>query len=202
MNQEANLLVLKIEQETDPQSFKNNFSTRVEELKKIDYSKKDTAVTAAYHDLQDLLAINPDYPGLKSLVDKAESSLNLKRNVESATSQRAQVLANEAKKMLNQAGKDSGKLEEARKKANEALKIDSANSTAKAVLDEIQIRSGNRDSGILSAEDEKLYQQANFYYRNNYILRANEIMTKLWENPSNRKSTKIEKLKRWIDKAL
>ncbi|MCH5291797.1 MAG: hypothetical protein J1D88_08620 [Treponema sp.] len=202
-NQDAKLLTLRIDQLLDRETFDRNFATHVNELKKVDFKKRDSVATTAYLDLQDLYAVNPGYPGLSSLIQNAEYDLNLrKRPVPAASVKRSDTMMQDARKLVAQAGSDSAKIEQARAAVQQVLQLNPANSEAKALLDELKIKQGGQDPGVLSSEDEQLYRQASYYYRNNYISRANEIMAQLWAKESNRTSTKVSKLKRWIDKSL
>ena len=203
LNQDASLLVLRIEQLLDYDNFRKNFAGKIESLKEVNYAKKDMVSQVSYHDLKDLYTLDPNFAGLKQLIDKAEVDLGLKRGAVSASNKtKAANLSTEARNILAKAGTDQAQLEKARAKAKEALNLDPSNAQAKAVTDEVRMKATSTDTGILSAEDEEMYQKASYYYRNNYIMQANDLMNRLWTKESNRRSTKIEKLKRWIDKAL
>ena len=102
--------------------------------------------------------------------------------------------------MLNRAGADETLLAQAQQRAQEALELDPNNSVAKTVLDEVKLKSGSQDSGVLSSEDEEQFQRAKQLFKNNFIEEAFEVINALAQkNPS---SKRIKNLKERIELKL
>ena len=80
-NQEANLLSMKIDQILDPKQFSENFKTKIDELKNVNYAKNDSLARESYSDLQDLYALEPKYPGLSDFMYQVELDLGLRKKV-------------------------------------------------------------------------------------------------------------------------
>ncbi len=157
----------------------------------------------AYSDLQDLYEIEPNYPGLSSLIRQAEIDLGIReRPVDNSAKIQAQALAKQAQDALVLAGRDSLALENAKATANQALKLDPNNDTAIAVLDEIALRTGAQSAVVLSAADEERYQLALTYLQNGNVVAANSQLQLLLKNSSNRRSAKVLKLKSRIEGML
>jgi hypothetical protein len=202
-NQEANLLSMRIDRILDIESFNESFRTKFLELKKVNYASRNSAAQIAYSDLQDLYAIEPNYPGLKSLINSAQIDLGMKeRPVDNSAKIQAQKLAEQAKKDLVDAGRDAAALESIKATANQALAKDPNNDTAIAVLDEIALRTGAQSAVVLSAADEERYQAALTYLQAGNVVAANSQLQALLKTPANRRSAKILKLKSRIEGML
>ncbi len=201
LNQAANILTLRINRLLDPVEFERSFESRMKVLSEVNYSARDALATQSYTELKDLYVINPSYPGIATLVSNAEIALGLKQKpVPVSTSQRAATVAREAQTLLSRAGTDENLLAQARTKAEEALELDPNNSVAKNVLDEVKLKSGSQDSGVLSSEDEEQFQRAKQLFKNNYIEEAYTVISALYaKNPS---SKRIKNLKERIELKL
>ena len=201
LNQAANLLTLRINRLLDPVEFERSFESRMKALSEVNYEARDSLATQSYTELKDLYIINPNYAGISALVNKAEIALGLKQKpVAASTSQRAITIAREAQSLLNRAGSDENLLAQAQERAQEALELDPNNSVAKTVLDEVKLKSGSQDSGVLSSEDEEQFQRAKQLFKNNFIEEAFEVINALAQkNPS---SKRIKNLKERIELKL
>lgn len=194
-NQQANLLSMKIDQVLDLNQFNETFRTRVEELRRVNYSARDMVAQEAYSDLQDLYQLSPGYPGLSDFIYQVELSMGLKQQViEGSAVNEAQALARQAQQTLSGAGRDTMALEAARKLANQALALNPNNDLAVSVLDEVALRTGSQAAVVLSADDEAKYQQAITYLQNGNIIAANSNLQELLKKPDNRRSAKVQKL--------
>ena len=179
------------------------FSEKVEAAKVNCKSKDNSIKQQAYSDLLDLSQINPDYPGLKDFIYNTEIELGLRQKpVDNSALVKAQSLANEAKRILNSAGRDSAKLQQARQKALEAYRLNPNNSDALAVMDQVALKTGGKAAVVISAEDEKLYQSAIRELQRNNIIAANTIVQQLWSKASNRNAAKIIELKKKVEALL
>ena len=203
LNQEASILTLKIDQLLDRKAFNLMFSEKIEAAKVNCKSKDNSIKQQAYSDLLDLSQINPDYPGLKDFIYNTEIELGLRQKpVDNSALVKAQSLANEAKRILNSAGRDSAKLQQARQKALEAYRLNPNNSDALAVMDQVALKTGGKAAVVISAEDEKLYQSAIRELQRNNIIAANTIVQQLWSKASNRNAAKIIELKKKVEALL
>ncbi len=202
-NREAGTLGLKIERLLSPKDFDEMYKSKISELKGIDFSSKSVPAQEGYSSLLDLYEINPSYPGIKDLIYKAEVGLGLKRKpVENKNASKALKIASEAQTLFNKAGRDEVLLEQAKRKAMEALAIDSENEKALSVLDEISFRTGTESAVVLSAKDEELYQKALEDLKKNNVIEANVKISELLKTKSNARSAKIMKLKKRIEAQL
>lgn len=202
-NKAAGVLGLKIDKLLDPENFDNVFAARFRELSETDYSTKSARAQEAYGSLLDLRELNPDYPGMKKLIEKAEVQLGLKPQAPDRSKiDRADKLASEAKAILAKAGRDEILLAQAKQKAQEAFSLDPGCAKAIAVLDEIAMRQGGDSRIVLSREDEMLYQSALADLQKNKVFDANSKIAKILANPNNSNSAKVLKLKKRIEARL
>jgi HEPN domain-containing protein len=203
LNQEASLLSLQIDQLLDRQAFNTMFAQKVSDAR-VNYKSNDAnAKQQAYSDLVDLYEINPNYPGLKDLIYQVEIDLGLrKKPVDTTTLKRAVTLANQAKRILDSAGRDSAKLQQAKDVALQALALNPDNDTAITVLDEVALKAGGQAAVVISAADEELYQKAVQELQKNNIIAANTIVQQLLNKPLNRRSAKILELQKKVQALL
>lgn len=202
-NKTASVLALRITKILDPENFEDIFKSRVNELKQVDYSTRNSMAQESYSNLLDLYEMNGSYPGLKNIIESAEYSLGLKQKpADKSVLAKAEKLAQESQDLLNKAGRDTILLEQAKTKAQSAIEIDPENSKAIRVLDEIALRTGQQSAVVLSASDEALYQSALADLQKNKVFDANSKLTKLLQNEANSRSAKILKLKKRIEAQL
>lgn len=202
-NQEASILSLKIDQLMDKDAFEQMFKDKVSSFKKINYSKRDALAMDSYNELLNLYEINPSYQGLKNMIQDIEIDLGLKQKPVSNTNiQKAQNLANEAKKILDKAGRDENLLSQAKEKANQSIALNQNNDLAIQILDEIALRSGSSAQVVLSAKDEEKYQAAVKDLQMNNIFSAKQKIDELLKNPDNKRSAKILKLQKRVEALL
>ncbi|MBQ9630059.1 MAG: hypothetical protein IJR49_00525, partial [Treponema sp.] len=200
LNKEANLLTLRIQQQIDPDNFKNIFAERVESARKnyIIPEKRQQA----YSDLQDLYEINPNYPGLSTLIYDVEIELGIRRKAPDRTANnRSIALTQEARNIFSRAGRDEVRLRLALAKVDEALQYNPNNGDAMLLKDRINIAIGGRASIVLSSDDEAKYQSAIAEMQRNNIVQANAIVEQLLQKSENKRSPKILDLQKRI-KAL
>ncbi len=202
-NQEANLLSMKIDQILNPKQFSQTFSTKIEELKKVNYSKQDTTALTAYSDLRDLYEIEPNYKDLQAFIEQVEIDLGIRQPpIADSSAEEAQALAEQAMEIVQNTGRDALQLESAKTLAYRSIAIDPNNELAVQVLDEIALRTGTQSAVVLSAADEARYQQAITSLQSGNIVFAAAILQDLLQNPANRRSAKIRKLQGRIEGLL
>ena len=202
-NKTASVLALRITKTLDPENFEDIFKSKVNELKQVDYSTRNSMAQESYSNLLDLYEMNSSYSGLKNMIESAEYSLGLKQKpADRSVLAKAEKLAQESQDLLNKAGRDTILLEQAKTKAQSAIEIDPENNKAIKVLDEIALRTGQQSAVILSSSDEALYQSALADLQKNKVFDANSKLTKLLQNSANSRSAKILKLKKRIEAQL
>lgn len=196
-NKDASNLALKIEQILNKENFEQSFATRVKSLSETNFSEKNIVAQENYNNLLDLDELNPNYPGLKNILVEAEIALGLRQKIiPDSKIKRSLEISNDAKKILENAGRDSFKLEQAKKLALQSIELNPENNNALTILDEISFRTGNRSAVVLSVQEEELYNSAVKFLQEGKIFNARENLNKLLENPANLNSAKIQKLKR------
>lgn len=201
LNKEASLLTLRIDQLTDPNSFKINFAQRFNTARNEYINKKD--IYKAYADLKDLYEINPAYPNLKKLVYDIEVDLGivipppdekkLKRSIQ---------LVNEARYLYQTKARDEIALNDALSRLTEALSLNPENTDAMVLADRIKTTMGGQSLVVLTAEKEEMYQQAILELSKGNTITAAAIVGSLWQDPKLRRSAKIIDLKQKVDSLL
>lgn len=200
-NTAANKLRLEIQQFQDPKQFEINFANRVSQAKENAASAaKDSSgnekLLQAYAELSDLAEINPNYPGLKNAILEIEYSLGKKkRPLSAAVKKQAEQLASESQKLFQ-----SGTYQDAFKKINQAISIDSENQNFKSLRSKISARLKTnvytRDSNYTDR-----YQEVVELISSNRYEMAEEIISEMWKNPANR-TENLTKLKNRVERAL
>ena len=188
LNQESNLLSLKINRLLDSDSFDKMFKRMFENAKR-DYKITDKTGDC-YNDLISLYEINPDYPGLKDLIYQVELYLGIRMPpVKESDKVKSRELTAEAEEIYN--SKNTAMYPVALEQLDQALELWSDNSQAVALKDRIQISVGGSETVVLSSQDERIYKQAVAELQNGNTLLAASYVNRLMEKPENRKSSKV-----------
>lgn len=202
INQEASILMLKIDQLQDPVKFEEEFAQKIKDS--IAKCKKPETQTEGYNDLINYYNINPGYKGLKKTIDDIEISLGMKQKpVDNSAVTRASKLVTEAQNLFNTAGNDQAKLNRALSRVNEALRLNPGNKTAQNLKDRISTKIGGSAVISISTEDLALLNKAKSEYQAGRIDAANIIMIQILKNnPQNAKVKAVADLKKKIDARL
>ena len=201
LNKEASLLTLRIDQLTDPDSFKIHFAQRFNTARSEYTSKKD--IYKAYADLKDLYEINPAYPNLKKLIYDIEVDFGIvipppdKNKLE-----RSNQLVNEARRLYQTKARDEIALNDALSRLTEALSLNPENTDAMVLADRIKTAMGGQSLVVLTAEKEEMYQQAILELSKGNTITAAAIVGALWQDPKLRRSAKVIDLKQKVDSLL
>ena len=197
LNQEASVLALKIDQLTDPESFKNAFAAKYAEAK----AGLQNSPREAYSQLQDLSAIDPNYPGLKGLLYDAEITLGLRLPPpDPAKTRRAASLVAAARSIVDSG--DTGRFSFALEQLNEAVGLDPNNNQASALRDRILTFQGGSSQIVLSSYAEEQYRVAVQQFQDGNYLQANATVERLLTDAKNKKSQKILDLYKKIQARL
>ena len=201
LNQEASLLVLRIDQLIDPAAFTEFFAQRYTQARTDyrDLTKRQTA----YTDLLDLAEINPRYPGLSDFIYNAEIEMGIRiRPPDQKALNESRQLTQEASRVINSSTRDEIQLNAALAKLNTALEKNPDNEEAMLLKDRAQIMIGGRASIVLSSESEDLYQRAILELQKGNVLQAAGIVNTLLQKRENQNSSKIIDLKKKVDSLL
>ena len=197
LNQDSGQLTLRIDQLIDPIAFSTFFKQKVESVRANYKTERQTA----YSDLLDLYQINPQYPGIKSLVDEVEIYLGIKiPPPDPKALARSAELTKSAQKIYD--ANTRSMFQVALDQLDEAIKLNPDNQTAIALKDRVQTASGGQSVAVLSADDEAKYQQAVQELQKGNKITASAIVEQLLQNPKSRNSAKIQDLKKRIDSQL
>ncbi len=201
LNQDSRLLSLKIKKLLDEKTFEQQFKTDFEKAK-AKFRKDKNKRQEAYIELTDLYSISPDYPGLKEEIYQMEIAMGMRLPPpDQKAIARSKTLTKEAQLLYN-TSRDEISMNTALAKVNEAIKLDSNNENAKLLKDSIQTRIGGKASVVLSAESERMYQQAIQELQQGNIIAASALVSQLLQKKENKNSAKILELKKKVDSFL
>lgn len=202
LNQEASLLLLKIERLRDPVRFEEEFAQKVQAA--IAQSKNKDTKAQAYNTLTDYYNLEPNYKGLKDLLYNLEIELGMRQKpVDNSDAARSTRLTTQAERQFNSAGNNTAKLEQALATVNEALKINPNNKSAQSLKDRISLKIGSSSIIVLSSSDQNLLTQAKKAYQAGNIDDANTYMLRLLNsNPDNIKVKEVSDLNNKIKSQL
>lgn len=197
INQDASLLELRIDQLIDPAAFNASFAKRFSSAR----ANLKTKPQEAYSDLQDLAAINPNYPGLKAVIAQAEIDLGLRLPPPDPKAlARSNELTKAAQGIVD--ANIRSQFPVALEQLNEALKLNPNNAQASVLKDRIQTDVGGQAVVVLSSASEREYQRAvqELQQGNNIVALA--IVQQLLQDPVNRNSPRILELQKRIQARL
>ena len=193
LNQEAGILDLRIEQFIDPPAFNASFEQRIREA--IAGTRQRSVESFA--DLQNLSAINPNYPNIRAIITQAEIDMGYRPPPPTAAEiARSSELTTSANRILE--ANQSAQFEVARLQLEEAIALNPENTEASRVRDRLLIRMSIPDTVILTMDDEAEYQRALRELNAGNILVSYAIVERLMQNPRNRNITKVVELQRRI----
>lgn len=197
INQEASLLDLRIDQLIDPDAFNEVFRRKVGEAQASLKSRPQEA----YSELQDLAELNPRYPGLRAIIEKAEIDLGLRLPPPDPKAlARSAELSRAARRIVD--ANLRGQFPVALEQLNEALKLDPNNEAAVSLKDRIQTDLGGQATVVLSSASERDYQRAVQELQKGNTIVALAIVEQLLQDDRNKNSSRILELQRRIQARL
>lgn len=202
INQDASVLMLKIDQLQDPAKFKSEFGQRIKEA--VAKCKNPETQTEGYNELMTYYDLEPNYSGLKKTINDIEIQLGMRQKpVDNSAAARARRLTEEAQSIYNSAGSDTTKLNRALDRVKQALALNPSYTTAEQLRDRIETKLGGSTVIVLSSADTALLTRAKNEYQAGRIDEANLIMIQiLRNNPQNAKVKSVSDLKKKIDARL
>jgi hypothetical protein len=181
LNAEAGLLTLQILKSTDPEAYKISLPRRIQEA---------TALLASdgslgYSRLADLYKMEPNYPGLKASLEKAEIMVGKRRapptKQDLATA--AAYLA-DAGTLLKTGRKDDAT--KAESDLNAALTYDPTNKKALALLQDLKTLQGKTAGPSLGLADKAVLDQATRSFAASQYNQARDQLSQLLSDPGTR----------------
>jgi len=197
VNQEAGLLELRMEQFTDPAAFNAAFEQRLNTA----VAGTERRSIEAFADLQNLAEINPRYPNMQAIINRAEIAMGYRPPPPNpANIARSSELTVSANRILE--GNISTQYEVALERINEAIRLNPNNEEAARVKDRLLNRMSVPGGIVLTSEDEEDYQRAMRELQAGNNLVAFALVERLMQNPRNRNITKLIELQRRIQSVI
>jgi hypothetical protein len=178
LNQDARVLELRINQISDPGVFNQEFARLVSQAKaKID-SRQD--LQTVYSDLLDLQAIDPKYPGLKSLIERLEILIGMRLPPPDPKAlAEARNLTAAAQKTFD--SREVSRFPTALAQLNRALELDPNNDSASRLKDRILTYVGGTATLVLPSAGEAIFNEAVTFFQNGDYLSARIRLTRLYD---------------------
>ena len=200
LNQEARLIILKIQRELNPEEFPRLFENQ------YNAAKMNKNMNQRLADLEDLYEINPKYPGLAQEIYDLKDSLGMfpKKTIKKEVKKSADSKIAEARSAFKAAGDNESILNQALKLADEAIAIDGTNKTAKELKLDIQLKlkKVSNAPAILSQNDEKMYAEAARLFNQRRFTEAKALLDKLLTGSAAQKSRKVIDLYNRVGKRI
>jgi hypothetical protein len=191
VNQDASILELRIGQIADPAAFNQNFSQRLEAA----LAGIRRGSLEAFADLQDLVQINPRYPGINAALVQSEIDLGIRpAPPDTRRVNRSNELAAAALRMFE--ANISSQYPLVLENVNEALRLNPNNTLAMQIKDRVQVAMGSAQS--VDSYTEQEYLRAVRELQNGNNLLALSIVQRLLQRPENRDSVRLVELLRRI----
>jgi hypothetical protein len=197
VNQEASLLDLRMDQVMDPAAFNASFQRRLSEA----LAGVKRGSVESFADLQNLSEINPNYPGIRSMVVQAEIDMGYRPAPPDPRSlARSEELTAAARGIIDRNVRSQFPV--ALEQLNQALALNPSNSQAMSLKDRVQMELGGGGSVVLNSAAEREYQRAVQALQQGNTLVAMTIVRQLLQDTENRNSRRILDLQRRIESIL
>jgi hypothetical protein len=197
VNQEASLLDLRMDQVMDPAAFSASFQRRLSEA----VAGVRRGSVESFADLQNLAEINPNYPGIRSMVVQAEIDMGYRPAPPDPRSlARSDELTAAARGILDRNVRSQFPV--ALEQLNQALALNPSNSQAMSLKDRVQTELGGGGSVVLNSAAEREYQRAVQALQQGNTLVAMTIVRHLLQDAENQNSRRILDLQRRIESIL
>ncbi|MDR2094707.1 MAG: hypothetical protein LBP76_04210 [Treponema sp.] len=221
VNKEAGVLMLRMDQVQNPETFEQQFKDRFEKAV-AEINAKRAGASEAYTDLQNLAEIYPNYPGMKSALDRAYRIFNPivvaipqeRRQTnrpqpapqqqapaqQTAETARIRGLIASVRDVINR--KDSANYQNALGQLNQVFQMEPTNSDYPGLKDALNRLIGGQGTITLDSVSESLYQKAIREFQQGNNLVAMSIVQQIKKMPGNEKNTRILQLERRIQSIL
>ncbi len=196
-NYKASVLYLRILEFTEKDTFDTYFASMFEAA----VAKIKTDPKSADDDLLALSAVNPDYPGIKAALYRSGIAAGrLSPPPAKVDIAKARDLYYKAKRIAD--ADNRAQFPIAIAYLEESIKIDSNFNQAAVLLDQLRTSTGGAGVSVMSESDQQKLRFAENLYVEGKYLEAGIILNQLWNNPENRKSSKLNDLKKKVDARL
>ena len=196
-NFKASVLYLRILEFTEKDTFDTYFTSMFEAA----VAKIKTDPKSADDDLLALSVVNPDYPGIKAALYRSGIAAGrLSPPPAKVDIAKARDLYYKAKRIAD--ADNRAQFPIAIAYLEESIKIDSNFNQAAVLLDQLRTSTGGAGVSVLSESDQQKLRFAENLYVEGKYLEAGIILNQLWNNPENRKSSKLNDLKKKVDARL
>jgi hypothetical protein len=194
LNQEANVLSLRIQQLKDPEAFSDRFRQLYQDAR----SKIRTQPQEAYVTFQDLYELNPRYPGLTASINEVEIVLGIKAPPpDPADLAQSEELYEQAFEIVRSNVRANFPI--ALEQLNQAITLNPENQKAVELKDRILLDAGGTATIVLSSRAEQQYRLAEEKYIDAKYFEALAIIQQLLQDERNQRYPKILELKRRIE---
>jgi hypothetical protein len=175
LNEDAGLLELRMERETDPQSFAANFNDRVQSAI-AGCARRDWQ---SYAELQNLFTLYPNYPNRAAIINKAEIDMGIRPPPPDPVKvAAARQLTAQGRSIVNANPTNEIELRRAQAIVNEALVNDPNNEDAAQLASRIaSLLSGG--GSLFDSETERKYNQAADLLRQNRGIEAYQLANEI-----------------------
>lgn len=196
-NFKASVLYLRILEFTEKDTFDTYFTSMYEAA----VAKIKTDPKSADDDLLALSVVNPDYPGIKAALYKSGIAAGrLSPPPAKVDIAKARDLYYKAKRIAD--ADNRAQFPIAIAYLEESIQIDSNFNQAAVLLDQLRTSTGGAAVSVMSESDQQKLRFAENLYVEGKYLEASIIVNQLWSNPENRKSAKLNDLKKKVDARL
>jgi len=195
VNQDAGMLDLRMDRVIDPRAFDSELLLRTA------IAGTERRSIEAFAELQNLAEINPRYPGMAGILNRAEIAMGIRPPPPDPRAiARSNELSASARRILD--ANNTVQFEVALTQINEAIILNPNNTQATVIKDRLLTRISNSNALVMNSQDEAAYNQAlREYQQGNYILSL-AIVQRLLQNPQYRNISKLVELQRRVQALL
>jgi hypothetical protein len=181
LNAEAGFLTLQILKATDPNAYRMSLPRRIQEA--VDLMATDA--TSGYSRIADLYKMEPNYPGLRAILEKAEIKVGKRRAPPSQEDlANAASFVAQAETLLKSGRKDDAT--KAESDLNSALTYDPSNRRALAMLRDLKTLQGKTAGPSLGLADQAILDQAMRSFASSQYNQARDQLSQLLADPNKR----------------
>lgn len=197
LNREASILSLRIEKYRNLENFEVLFRDKFQKARE----KLSTNPQEAYIELQDLEAINPDFPGLDQAIYQAELELGIRvPPPDPEKIAKSNELYQKAYEIVQSNVRSQYPI--ALEYLNNAIKLTPNSQKVTNLLDRIEAELGGRTTTVLSSIAQEKYKQAEQEYLEGNYYEALRIVSNLMKDEQNSQYPPLLELKRRIESKI
>ena len=187
LNEDAGLLELRMDRETDPAVFDENFGSRLQ----IARTGTQRGSWQSYADLQNLFLINPNYPNKNTILYEAEIAMGIRLpppNPQKIAASQSQT--SEAAAIVRSNPNNELQLKRALELVNQALVNNPENLDAAQLASRIYLLLGG-SLAVFDHDTEQKYQRAGELLQQNNALEAYSIAQEIARDPRYQNNSRL-----------